>query len=127
MKFGNMLPAVPASQAMGAKRRRVRQPMDSLMAWHSDTVFREDIQAVCHGLVDADNPMPVIQNRDQVRNRVESPFPFFLGPQNRIFGSFVLGDIAEISDNPIDLTCRTELRNVSSVKILRLTVHIQNG
>jgi hypothetical protein len=121
MNLNDMLLTVSAGQAMGAKRRRFGQSMDDFMAYPTCTAFDVDTQVVCHGFVCTDNSVPIIQNCDQVRNRVEGSFPFFLSPEDRFLDLFMLGDIAEIPDDPVRLPVRTRPRNISPLEKLKLT------
>jgi len=80
--LGHVFPAVPAGEGMGTEIRRPGETMDDLVASGADALVGRQPQAVSHRPVHPDNAMLFIQKGDQVRDRVEGPFPFFSGPED---------------------------------------------
>ena len=68
--------------------------MDGLVALDANALIGRELQALRHRFIHADNPMLFVEDGDQVRNRVESPLPFFLCPDDRFLEAFMLSDVA---------------------------------
>ena len=111
MYFGHVLPAVPAGQGMGTELRRAREAVDDLVAPGADALVGRQPQTVRHCLIHADDPVLPVEEGDQVRYRVKSPFPLFLGPKNGLLGRFpflfgpiALRDVAKDEDHAGDVS-----------------------
>ena len=98
--------------------------MDDFIAPGANAFIGGQLQALGHRFIHADNPMLFVENGDQVRDRIESPLPFFLCPDDRFLEPFTLSGVAEISDESVCLSGRTKLRNISSLEKLVFAARI---
>ena len=69
--------------------------MNGRIAGLANTRFRRDTQPRCHGLIDLHDPVPCVQDRDQVWDGVKSAFPLLLRPNESLLGLLALGNFLD--------------------------------
>ena len=94
--------SVSESHGVRAECRGFLRPVDGRVAGESHALFGRQAEALRHRPVDADDPVLVVYDRDQVRHAVEGSFPFLLGAAHRLLHFLVRGDVDEGNDNPVN-------------------------